>query len=193
MAKAKDLSKRVFNRLTVRERIGTAENGSALWLCDCDCGNTKIATTAHLTGGFIQSCGCLKSEVSARNNKSRAKHNARSRQNPVYGRLYSVWNNMRNRCENPNCHAYEDYGKRGIAVCDEWKSFESFKEWAIKAGYDVKAEYGACTLDRKDNDDGYNPQNCRWVSMKEQAENRRNIRGKDGKYLMALSKGGQIA
>lgn len=182
MAKAKDLTGCVFNRLTVLGRSGTSNNGSALWLCRCTCGNTKEATTAHLKGGYVQSCGCLNIEKATERCLNRTKHGACSRRDAEYARLYSVWKNMRDRCENPNCHAYDNYGGRGITVCKEWNDFETFKRWAIENGYNLDALYGECTLDRKDNDKGYNPDNCRWVSMREQAHNRRNGHRKNGQF-----------
>ena len=185
MAKAKDLTGLQFGRLTVTERAGTSNNGSAIWSCRCVCGNTKKATTAHLKGGFIQSCGCLQEEVRSRNGASTRKHGACSRITPEYSRLYSVWRSMKDRCENPNCHAYSDYGARVISVCEEWHDFIVFKKWAIKNGYDKDAPYGQCTIDRKDNDKGYCPENCRFITMREQTMNRRSNRSKDGRYRKA--------
>jgi len=97
---------------------------------------------------------------------------------------------MRDRCRNPNCHAYDNYGGRGIKVCPEWENdFEAFRDWALANGYDPEAPYGVCTLDRKENDKGYSPENCRWISMKAQTENRRNGRRENGQYAKAQEVG----
>lgn len=186
MRRFEDLTGQKFHRLLVIRRDGTSSNGSALWQCLCDCGNMKSVTSAHLKGGYIQSCGCKKKEASRNSCIGRTKHGARSRINPIYARLYSVWKNMRDRCENPGCHAYENYGARGISVCEEWQDFNAFKEWAIKTGYDVNAPYGVFTIERKDVNKGYNPQNCCWISMKEQAENRRLTRNNSGKFTRVV-------
>lgn len=186
MARAIDITGQVFNRLTVLNRSGTSSNGSALWLCRCICGNTKEVSTAHLKGGYIQSCGCLKVENGKTQGLSTRKHGARARIDPEYARLYSVWRNMIDRCYRKKCSAYENYGGRGIVVCQEWRdSFEVFKEWAINNGYDVNAAYGVCTLDREDNNGNYCPENCRWITMKAQTHNRRNGRRTNGQYAKA--------
>lgn len=80
---------------------------------------------------------------------------------------------MRERCNNPNDKYYPDYGGRGIQVCPEWDDFEVFFEWAMANGYDPDAPFGECTIDRVDNDKGYEPSNCHWISLTDQANNRR--------------------
>ena len=84
-------------------------------------------------------------------------------------RLYNIWHNMRTRCYNPNYTYYNRYGGRGIAICEEWNKYETFKKWALENGYSDNL-----TLDRKDNNKNYDPSNCRWVSRKTQANNRNN-------------------
>lgn len=83
-------------------------------------------------------------------------------------RLYRIWKNMRQRCSNPNCPAYPAYGGRGITVCKEWDDYITFKGWALQNGYSE-----ALTLDRKNNDLGYSPENCRWATVKQQSNNTR--------------------
>ena len=86
-------------------------------------------------------------------------------------KLYSVWQSMKARCDNPKHFDYRHYGARGIAVCKAWRNPESFFEWAFENGYEE-----GLTLDRIDNDKGYSPDNCRWTTRKEQTRNRRNSR-----------------
>ena len=84
--------------------------------------------------------------------------------------LYSRWNNMKSRCHNPNNPSYKDYGARGITVCDEWRNdFKAFYDWSMANGYQDDL-----TIDRTDNDRGYSPDNCRWVTMEVQCTNRRD-------------------
>ena len=85
-------------------------------------------------------------------------------------RLYRIWANMKSRCTNPNVPAFNDYGGRGINVCVDWmNNFESFHNWALKHGYEEHL-----TIDRIDNDKGYSPDNCRWMTRKKQTLNTRN-------------------
>jgi len=90
-------------------------------------------------------------------------------------RLYAVWQGMKRRCNNPSNNSFNDYGGRGISVCEEWENnYECFKTWALSNGYDPTAKQWECTLDRIDNDGNYEPNNCRWVPLITQANNKRN-------------------
>ena len=86
--------------------------------------------------------------------------------------LHAVWDRMKRRCYNPRYEHFERYGGRGITVCDEWRDdFKAFYDWAVSNGYE-----NGLTLDRADNDGNYTPDNCRWVTQKEQSNNRASCR-----------------
>lgn len=160
-----DLTGQRFGRWTVIRREGSNTHYSAMWFCRCDCGTERVINGADLRCGHTKSCGCLKYEI----NVKRMTTHGGSR-----SRLHSVWTDMKQRCYNPNEPSYPGYGGRGIKVCDDWRdSFESFQAWALQTGYDENAPYGVCTLDRINVNGNYEPSNCRWVSAKVQAGNRR--------------------
>ena len=152
----KDLTGQRFGMLTVIERAGNNSSGSALWRCICDCGNETIVRTAALHNGHTTSCGCYGKYKNLIHGQS-------------HTRLYNIWKTMIQRCENPISKDYLKYGGSGINVCIEWHDFLVFQDWALNNGYSEEL-----TIDRINNDLGYFPDNCRWVSMKEQQNNRRN-------------------
>jgi|AGTN01.1.fsa_nt_gi hypothetical protein len=87
----------------------------------------------------------------------------------IEGRLFRIWRNMKQRCNNPNCKEFKYYGARDIKVCDEWNGYRNFEAWAVANGYQENF-----TLDRINNSRGYAPDNCRWVSHREQQNNKTN-------------------
>ena len=147
-----------FGRLTVIafDRI---QNHKAYWKCVCDCGLTVVAHGNNLRRGNTKSCGCLRRETAA----------SRGRANAVHGeshahrtRLYTIWCGMKQRCENPNRLAYGLYGGKGVKVCEEWRDYAAFKEWAEANGY----ADNLC-IDRIDPKGDYEPTNCRWITASE--------------------------
>lgn len=164
MYKHNDLNGMIFGRLTVIEESGRAKDRHILWKCQCECGNVLNVPSRDLLRGHTKSCGCLQKDVTK---NIRYKHGDRD------ARLYAVWKGMKRRCENPNCKSYKWYGAKEVSVCDEWHDYSVFREWAYANGYNRNANYGECTIDRIDPSGNYEPSNCRWVTMSEQAKNKR--------------------
>lgn len=157
-----------FERLTVIKEVGRTKNRNVLWLCKCDCGNEKIVSSNDLIQKETRSCGCLQTETRINNGKSRTQHGYSET------RIYHIWEGMIERCNNPNASNYKYYGGRipPITVCDRWDiakggSFENFYK-------DVGDPPKGKSLDRINNDGNYEPNNWRWATAKEQANNRRN-------------------
>lgn len=163
-----DLSGKKFGRLTVIRFLQPEERKRKryTWLCKCDCGKIVQVEGGKLTLGNTRSCGCLVVDFISNLNK---KYKYTSK------RLYSVYKGMLSRCYDENHREYSNYGGRGVTVYQEWlESYDAFAEWAFNNGYKENAKYLECTLDRKDVDKNYDPDNCRWVSNQVQQNNRRD-------------------
>lgn len=165
MAKARGMSvvDRVgerYGRLTVLSRAENKIEPSgavrAMWNCRCDCGNERTVSGQTLSKGTTKSCGCLAVEMS----KERSTHGQ------SYDSVYRIWNTMKQRCANPKNTHWDSYGGRGIKVCDRWLTFENFFQ-------DMGERPHGLTLERKDNERGYEPGNVIWASRLDQANNRR--------------------
>lgn len=157
-----DISGRIFGRLTVVKMI-ESKNRNMYWLCRCECGREVEVCGRSLRRGRTKSCGCLQRELVSERFSVPIPRNSE--------KLYHIWKGMRKRCRGGDDIHKKYYTSRGIMVCNEWDDYLNFKEWALSHGYE-----DGLTIDRIDNFKGYNPDNCRWIPMFEQASNKRNNR-----------------
>jgi hypothetical protein len=155
-----DITDYRFERLVVLNRHTTnSADRKPLWRCQCDCGTKVIVGGSSLKSGNTRSCGCLHKEGNATTHG----HTKGYKDSPTY----NTWANMMTRCYNPKANNWDNYGGRGITVCERWHLFETFLE-------DVGERPEGKTIDRYPNNDGnYEPGNVRWATRSEQNQNKR--------------------
>lgn len=154
------IGKKINSLVVVGKDTSNKHYNANRWIFRCDCGKEFSDCPCRVLSGHKKSCGCQKGKASL-----------------VHGcngdEFYPTWWGMMRRCYNKSSHNYDRYGGRGITVCEEWHNPIVFIEWARKT---IGHKIPGYTLDRKDNNLGYSPENCQWVSAKSQARNRRSNR-----------------
>lgn len=166
--RAQDMVGKKFNMLTVIERLPN-QGKSTMYLCKCDCGNTRICRGVNLRIERVKDCGCVSQKI-------RAKHISEHTPMRTHGEsktsLYSIWSCMKSRCFRSKDSNFFRYGGRGITVCKEWsESYECFRDWAMTHGYKK-----GLTIERINVNGNYCPENCTWITPTEQGYNKRNTR-----------------
>jgi hypothetical protein len=147
-----------FERLVLVEKTGRTPSGHATWLADCDCGQRVEVIAKNVGTGVTRSCGCLRHDLLVERNTTHGMRDTNE---------WAIWRGMVSRCHNPNDTGFHKYGGRGITVCQRWRdSFAAFYE-------DMGPRPEGLSIDRVDNDRGYEPDNCRWATASEQRANQR--------------------
>ena len=153
LSQMKPMQGKVFGKLTVVAPYNRLAKRPT-WLCRCECGSSAIVAAYDLNSGSTKSCGCL-----VATQRGASKHP-----------LYQTWHSMHRRCTRTYRRDWKHYGDRGLSVCERWHTFQNF--------VDDMGPKPSCrhTIERIDNDRGYEPGNCRWAISSEQTRNRRTTR-----------------
>ncbi len=161
-----DISGKRFGRLVVLHRVDSPKfhmKKITYFLCKCDCGNNIITRSSAIQSNHTKSCGCYKSDIKRQQCK-----NIWTTHGMTQSKTYKTWAGIKRRCNNKNDKRYPDYGGRGIKVCSRWNRFENF---LIDMGEKPTPNY---SIERIDNNKGYNKNNCVWIPQNEQGNNKRN-------------------
>jgi hypothetical protein len=162
----RDLTGQIFGRFTVLQRAENSKSGMTRWHCLCVCGKKSICIGNNLVRGISKSCGCFRMDNP---NGRKHGHTAKRKKTPEY----RSWRAMRNRCNNPHSTRWENYGGRGISICERWSTFENFYA-DLGEKPEPKHLY---SLDRwPDMNGNYEPGNCRWATDTDQARNKRSVK-----------------